>query len=493
MKECNVAEIRTVYSLDDTGVWGEPVRHKKPIILNDFHAAHPAKKGFPAGHVRVDRFLAIPVFYQDSIVATVGVANKESDYTEIDCLHLTLLTESVWIHIEQMKIEQERTHLQQQLLQSQKLEAVGRLAGGVAHDFNNMLGVIIGHTDLAMLHTPDDDPLRKDLNQIRNAANRSADLTRQLLAYARKQIAKPKVVNLNSLVETMQQMLRRLISEDIDLLWIPGEDLWPVRIDPAQVDQIVANLVVNARDAVDSAGSITIQTRNISVQEFDQIDHPERVPGDYVLLTVRDTGMGMSPETLERIFEPFYTTKEQGKGTGLGLATVYGIVRQNEGFIDVESVSGQGSCFSVYLRRHIDPQVAKEGSPAEPHLASGHETILLVEDEEVVLRLAQQMLEHLGYTVFTARTAGEAITRMREQAGAIDLLVTDVIMPSMNGRELKEQLEALHPGLKCLFMSGYPADVIARQGVLDEEIQFIPKPFTLNSLSEKVRLALNQK
>jgi PAS domain S-box-containing protein len=391
-----------------------------------------------------------------------------------------------------MQAEKEKERLQAQLLQSQKMESVGRLAGGVAHDFNNMLQAILGHVELGLLRTDPGHPVRASLEAIGRAAAHSADLTRQLLAFARKQTVAPQVLDLNDLVARTLQMLRRLIGEDIDLVWMPGAALWPLRIDPVQIDQILANLCVNARDAIVDVGRITIETENVTLDAEFCARHPECAPGAYVRLAVSDTGCGMTPEVMAHLFEPFFTTKGVGQGTGLGLATVYGIVKQNEGLVIVASQAGQGSTFTIYLPRHGagDP-VAAQPAAAAPKLPRGRgETVLLVEDEAAILELGREMLSALGYRVLAAASPSEALARAEDYAGRIDLLVSDVVMPGMNGREMARRLAARLPGLRCLFISGYTADVIAHRDVLEEGVLFLQKPFGMGDLALKVRQAL---
>ncbi|WP_408999260.1 PAS domain S-box protein [Syntrophus buswellii] len=393
---------------------------------------------------------------------------------------------------ERKRAEEEQDKLRAQFAQAQKMESIGRLAGGVAHDFNNMLGVIIGYTDLAFSRVDPAHPVAAGLQQIRKAAERSANLTRQLLAFARKQTIVPKVLDLNETLESMLKFLRRLIGEDIDLIWQPGNGLWPVNMDPSQIDQILANLCVNARDAIAGIGNITIETENVTLGESCRARHPDCVPGDYVLLAVSDDGFGMSGEILENLFEPFFTTKESGKGTGLGLATVYGIVKQNNGFIDVDSQEGNGSNFKIYLPRYKGrlEGLQEEGPEAPPR---GHETILVVEDEEAILKMNIMMLQELGYTALASSCPDDALRIAGEHPGEIHLLLTDVVMPRMNGLELSRSLLSLHPKVKCLFMSGYPADVIAQHGVLDKSLNFIQKPFSLRSLAVTLRGVLEKK
>ena len=386
----------------------------------------------------------------------------------------------------------ERNGMESQLKQAQKMESVGRLAGGVAHDYNNALSVIIGFTEMAIDGVDPTGPLRDDLDEVLKAANRATDITRQLLAFARKQTISPKVLDLNDNVESMLKMLRRLIGEDIDLVWSPGAGLWPVKMDPSQIDQIMANLCVNARDAIVGVGKVTIETENSTLDATYCADHPGFVPGEFVLLAVSDNGCGMDKEILDKIFEPFFTTKDVDKGTGLGLAMVYGIAKQNNGFVNVYSEPGQGTTIKIYLPRHGGKAVEiKRESTAQIPQGQG-ETVLVVEDDLSVLKLARQILEGLGYTVLTAGTTTEAIGLAEEHAGEISLLLTDVIMPEMNGRDLAQQLQALYPDLKHIFMSGYTANIIATRGVIDKGEHFIQKPFSRRDLAIIVRKVLDE-
>ena len=389
------------------------------------------------------------------------------------------------------RAKEENAKLEQQLQQSQKLESVGRLAGGVAHDFNNLLGVILGYSEMALMKIEPSHPHYDAFVAIRNASERSANLTRQLLAFARKQTIAPKVIDLNEAISGMLNMLQRLIGENIHLSWRPAPDLWLVKVDPSQIDQILVNLCINARDAINDVGNIGIETQNGVVDESYSAAHKEFVPGEYVRLVVSDDGAGMDKETVTHIFEPFYTTKELGKGTGLGLATVYGIVKQNNGFINVYSEPGQGTAFSIYLPRYRGEEgQALKGDVTGVMPSLGKGTILLVEDEPAILEMASLMLEELGYTVLAAGTTGEAIRLFKEHTDAIQLLMTDVVMPDMNGYDLSKKLSSLSPQLKCLFMSGYTANVIAHHGVLDEGMHFIQKPFSLPDLATKLQEVL---
>jgi len=386
----------------------------------------------------------------------------------------------------------EPLRLAAQFQQAQKMEAVGLLAGGVAHDYNNMLSVILGYAELALEKVDPVDPLHDDLQIIITAAKRSAGITRQLLTFARKQTIVPVVLDLNQTVETMLAMIRRLIGEDIDLAWLPKANLRPIKMDPTQVDQILANLCVNARDALAGPGKITIETGNVVFDAAYCADHLGFVEGAYVLLAVSDDGCGISKEVMGNIFDPFFTTKEEGHGTGLGLSTVHGIVKQNDGFINVYSELGNGTTFRIYLPQHMEQDAVSAQTKALDMPLSQGETVLVVEDESVLLMMAQMMLRKLGYQVLAAGTPSEAIELAKKHEGQIHLAITDVVMPEMNGRELAERLQALSLGLEILFMSGYPADVIARRGVLEAGVNFLQKPFSVHDLATKVREVLQE-
>ncbi len=389
--------------------------------------------------------------------------------------------------------EQEREKLQNQLTQAQKMESVGQLAGGVAHDFNNMLSVILGYAELALDQVDPSSSLYEDLLEINIAAKRSADITRQLLAFARKQTIAPIILDLNKAVESMLKMLQRLIGEDISLSWLPVSGIGQVKIDPSQLDQLLANLCVNARDAIAGVGKVTVETGMTTFDEAYCKDHPGFTQGDFTLLAVSDDGCGMDREVSLKIFEPFFTTKKVGEGTGLGLATVYGIVKQNDGFINVYSELGHGTTFYIYLPVHHGVSGAIQEKTTTKVNMGGAETILIVEDDAMVLKMGKNMLERLGYTVLTANTPAKAIEIAAENASRIHLVITDVVMPDMNGRDLADQLTTIDSDSKILFMSGYTADVIAHRGILDEGVCFIHKPFSIQDFAVKVREALEQK
>jgi len=384
--------------------------------------------------------------------------------------------------------KQRETELQ--LRQAHKMESIGQLAGGVAHEFNNKLQVILGHTEMAMTNIQPEDRLHKNLIEIQKAALYSATLARQLLTFARKQIITPEALNLNTTLEPILKMIQRLVGENITLVWLPTASLWPIEMDPSQIEQILTNLSMNARDAIYGTGEIHIKTANVTL---DQVPSAETCPpGEYVQLSFSDDGCGMNEETLSHLFEPFFTTKEVGQGTGRGLPTLYGIIQQNHGFITADSTLGKGSTFEIYLPRCADPKTEAEEKIPPPPSGDGHETILLVDDDPALLNLGRQMLEVLGYTVLAANLPDEAICLAKEHGGKIDLLLTDVIMPDMNGQDLATHLMGLRPDLKCLFMSGYTAEMIARDNVLLKDIPFIQKPFSTAELADKLHEVLDR-
>ena len=393
---------------------------------------------------------------------------------------------------ERKRAESERAELEGQLQQAQKMESIGRLAGGVAHDFNNMLQVILGNVDIAMTCVPTDNPAQGHLEEICNAAERSVALTRQLLAFARKQAIFPRVLDLNDALEGILKMLKRLIGEGVTLTWRPGQHVGPINIDPSQIDQILANLCVNARDAVESSGEITIETGNLTVSKQWNPGLPGITPGQYVWLSVTDNGCGMSSEVIPHIFEPFFTTKGANQGTGLGLATVYGIVKQNGGVINVKSEPHKGTSFTAYFPRYLGNDKNAESETQSKRPLQGHETLLLVEDETTILHLMSLTLKLHGYTVLSASTPEEALSLAENHSAAIDLLLVDVVLPKMNGWDLSRQILSRFPEAKCLFMSGYPVDAVAHHGVMDNPAHFLQKPFTVMSLAAKVRELLDQ-
>ena len=735
MKECTIVEYETTYQLSETGIWGEAVRQRKEIIVNDYHAANPLKKGYPKGHAPLHNFMTLPIFSANRIVAVVGLANKEQDYNQTDVLQIKLLMNSVWKEVEKKKSQDElkdmqsalhaslnelyvfdiktlkfdyvsrgaatnlgysntdlthmspldiisnidesrfrsileplisgkrsviyfegkhlrkdgseypievnlqlfkqknrnvilamivditskkwaekalianeksiknlnrefqaildaipdclyllsndlkvvwanqgagknfnvkpedlvgkkchelwfssnkqceicpvrkslktrelasktlqtpdgrtwdfrtvpitddkgnvqgvvqlgrdiseRNKLEEQLLHSQKMDAVGRLAGGVAHDFNNMLNVIIGYSEFAKDRVDPKTPLYHDLDEILSAAKRSISLTKQLLAFARKQTITPSVVDINRLISDLEKMLKRLIGENISLKFIPGNDIWSVKVDSSQIDQILANLSVNARDAIGAAGHITIETSNIHLEKDFPSKNVDFQPGDYVVINFSDSGEGIEKKVLDSIFEPFFTTKPKGEGTGLGLATVYGIVKQNRGMINVYSEVGRGTTFKIYLPRH-QGSLTKIQTSEKANQITGTETVLIVEDEVQFLILCKKWLSKRGFNVLSASCPSEAISIAKENSDKIQILVTDVILPEMNGNILGEKLKEIIPGLKTLYMSGYTSTAIEKQGITDIGKDFIQKPFNFSTFGQTIRSILDR-
>jgi two-component system cell cycle sensor histidine kinase/response regulator CckA len=385
----------------------------------------------------------------------------------------------------------DRRRLEEQLLQSQKMEAVGRLAGGIAHDFNNLLTAVAGYSELLLRELPEGDPLRESAEEIRQAGNRAAALTQQLLAFSRRQVLEPRVLDLNAVITGMERMLRRVIGEDVELMTALDPELWRARADPGQIEQAILNLVVNARDAMPRGGRLTLETANVELDEKFAGHYATIHPGPHVMLAVSDTGVGMDADLQARLFEPFFTTKEHGKGTGLGLSTTYGIVKQSGGSIWVYSEPGHGTTFKIYLPRCEEPLEDRAVPPPAREAAPGTETVLLVEDEPEVRRLVEKLLRLKGYRVLSAASPAEAVTISKRHEAAIELLLTDVIMPGMNGRELSRVLAANRPRMRVLYMSGYTDAAMSQQGILPPGTAFLSKPFTPEALSRKVRDVLD--
>src|SRR5438309_890380 len=417
------------------------------------------------GDYRVGEFSATPQLHDGRLVGILGIGR---DVTE-------------------------RVQLEQQLRQAQKMEAVGRLAGGIAHDFNNILTAITGYADLLLEDLGATDPRRQDADEIHKAADRAAGLTRQLLAFSRQQVLQPTVLEVNTLVSDLEKMLRRLLGEDVALSTRLAPTTGRVKADPGQLEQVIMNLAVNARDAMPNGGKLTLETANVDLDGAYAADHYPARAGPFVMLAVSDTGIGMSQETQVHMFEPFFTTKEKGKGTGLGLATVYGIIKQSGGFIWVYSEVGHGTTFKLYLPRVEElAERAAAPAPARTRPARGTETVLVVEDEAPVRNVARQVLERHGYTVLEAPSAEAALDIATRYSGTIHLLLTDVVMPGLNGRELASRLVDLRPDARVIFMSGYTDDAVTRHGVLEPGSAYVQKPFTPDAIARRVREVLDQ-
>jgi two-component system, cell cycle sensor histidine kinase and response regulator CckA len=618
MKECTVESPPLVYQLGKTGLWGEAVRQRRPILINDFQAPHPLKRGYPRGHIDLHRYLTVPVFRDDRIVAVVGVGNKEVPYTETDTLQLTLLMDTVWKETDRWKArdvlrqrentyraffdsirdpimvadpernivdcnpafsglfgyeldaikgkktalvyeskedyeamgkalkarigteeivstvrfkkrsgevfpgevqlsylkardgritgvvgqirdlserllaETRRSELEAQLLQAQKLEAVGRLAGGVAHDFNNLLTVILGYGEMALEDLQAGHPHHSLLKGICDAGNRARNLTRQLLAFSRKQVLEMQRLDVNTVVGGFEKLMRRVIGEDVLLKMALREAPVRVTADPSQLEQVLMNLAVNARDAMPEGGVLAIETGIVELDADDLSKKPGIEPGPYAMIAVSDTGVGMDRETLPQIFEPFFTTKESDRGTGLGLATSYGIIKQHGGDITVYSEPGRGTTFKIYLPMDLEEEAAEPRVAERRKPLMGTGTVLVVEDDPMVLRLACDLLRLAGYQVLQAANPAAALKEARSYGKPIDLILSDVILPGLKGPDMVEKVREIHPQARVVYMSGYAQDAISHNGLLEDDDLFLPKPFTAWSLREKVAEALGR-
>jgi PAS domain S-box-containing protein len=466
----------------------ETIDSGRATIVNEYlEMVHP---DFPSDHPGISNTLSVPIVEKGEVVAVLLVGNKRSPYDDNDAQWVGTLVDLVWDIVLRKKAAQSEMRHQSILLQIQKMELIGQLAGGIAHDFNNMLGVILGNAELALSIDDLDPSVEENLQEIYRAAERSAEMTSQLLAFARKQTAVPKVLNIDDAIGETLPILQRVVGEKVEIIWHRCGADCRVRIDPSQLDQILMNLCLNARDAMKGAGSIVIEAKRSRIDASGGQGNIYRIAGDYVMISVRDSGQGIAEKDKPHIFEPFFTTKVQGKGTGLGLSSVYGIVKQNRGFVDFESREGKGSTFQVYLplssKRHDSPMVESGG--ISDH--DSQQTILVVEDEPEILSLCRLMLEKSGYNVFAAACPSEAIMFAEDYSGHIDLLLTDVVMPEMNGTDLSSKLSAISPGFRVLFMSGYSADIVANHGVSNPLINVIRKPFTFKALADKVRETL---
>jgi len=491
--QCQVPDKEIIFPRKQWGgLWSRAMVDKKTLYFN---------KPFnvPKGHLPITRVLDVPIIHQDELIGNFIVGNKETDYNEND-KHLLENISDYIAPVLNARLQKDREaekskKLEAQLQQAQKLEAIGTLAGGVAHDFNNILSIIIGYAEIALMDVIKDEPLRLKIEGIKTAGEKAVSLTRQLLAFSRKQVIKPEVLNLNKVIKEMEKMLKRMIGENIEFQTILKPELWKVHMDSGQVDQIVINMAVNARDAMPDGGKLIVETANVNLDEnyFSKHGIEKDQPGSYVMIAVSDTGIGMDKETREHIFEPFYTTKGVGKGTGLGLSTVYGIAKQNNGFVWVYSEPGQGTTFKVYIPK-VKGDVKSEKNERLPVVdLNGSETVLIVEDDDSLRKLVRTALKQRGYKVLKAENGEDALRVSEAHDGLIDLLLTDVVMPKMSGKETAERMQPLYPQMKVIYMSGYTDDSIVQHGVLAPGLNFLEKPFTPESLAQKLREVLDKK
>ena len=475
----------------DFGVSADVIREKRAVIHND-HATlrHCNCKYSP--HHEATRELIVPVIRNDKVMATLEIGNKPVNYDEDDVRLVSMLTGVAWDIIAKKYAEESERKTQEALQHTQKMELIGRLAGGIAHDINNVLTAILGHAEIVIDDMGSDDPNIESLLNIRDSTMRAANLIQHLLAFARKQTILPEVMSLDAALGGEMPMLQKLVGEQVHFRWRPGAREAKIFLDPSQLDQIMTNLCANSRDAMTGAGSVTVETATVRVESSECFSgHPCQTPGHFAAISVIDTGCGIDKSVRPHIFEPFFTTKAVGKGTGLGLSTVYGIVKQNKGFLDCQSVPGKGTRFTVYLPLLDTPTIDSGAKPA--NCETGHESrkmILLVDDNPAIVQVIKSLLEKSGYAVLSATTPNEAIGIAAESGCAIDLLLTDVVMPEINGKELSEKLLAFCPDLKTLFMSGYTIDMTTLDGTADHETHFIRKPFRISELTQTISAIL---
>jgi len=477
-------------SFNEEELLADAIQKRELVINNTYNASPPC-----GGSMNVDpltkRILFIPLMQGSAVTALLCVGGKSYDYDEDDSMMVGALVNFAWDIVSRKRAELSEQKIQESLVQSQKMELIGQLAGGIAHDFNNMLGVILGNVEIALQHLDIEGPLLGNMKAILKVTEHSSTLCNQLITFSRKQCVMPLVLDLNSMVERMLAVLRRLIGENISLVWIPAHQRTSIKIDPAQIDLILGNLCVNSRDAIDDIGTITIETSRVHVCKAECANgHCCKVPGDYVTLSVTDNGCGIEKKDMPHLFEPFFTTKEKRIGTGMGLATIYGIIKQNGASIECMSEPGNGTTFTIWFPSHIGYAEPNESDLLVP-LCHNKEVILLVEDEPDILSICKLVLENGGYMVLEAASPSEAILIADAHKGEIQLLVTDVVLPDMNGCDLSKRVQKTSPNVKTLFMSGYSSDIVANEGVLDMGVNYLQKHFPIKALLVAVHKILN--
>jgi PAS domain S-box-containing protein len=489
---CTVRKPQTCYELAKTGLWGEAVRQRKPIMVNDYQAAHPLKKGYPDGHVQLLKFVTVPIFKGEHIVSVVGLANKETDYEQTDVLQISLLMEAVWKIADNMQAEEDRKKLQAQLQQAQKMEAIGTLAGGIAHDFNNILGAILGYAEIAQEDSPAGSMVRKDIDQVVKASHRAKDLVKQILAFNRQAETDQIPLQPGIIIKEALKMLRSSLPTTIDIQQDIDSEAGLILADPTQIHQVMVNLCTNAFHAMEeTGGTLTISLKKKTLSQNDLANEPRVQPGDFVQLSISDTGPGIALEVQEKMFDPYFTTKEVGKGTGMGLAIIHGIAKSYKGFINFNSKPGEGTVFHVYLPVIQDPAVHETEAVPVDFTQLGNERILFIDDEEILADVGKAMLERLGYRVTVKRNSIEALNTFQNQPNHFDLVITDQTMPGMTGSDLARRMLQIRPGMPIILCTGY-SSLMSKEKALSLGIKgFAFKPLAKNDIAALVRKVLD--
>ncbi len=488
---CTVTNPQTCYELAKTGIWGEAVRQRKPIIDNDFQTAHPMKKGYPEGHVQLSKFMTIPIFKGENIVSVVGLANKQTDYDQTDILQISLLMDSVWKVIENIQAEEEHKKMNMQLQHAQKMEAIGTLVGGIAHDFNNILGAIIGYAEMAEEDSPAGSMIKNDIEQVLKAGHRAKDLVKQILAFSRHADTERVPVQPAVIINEAIKMLRSSLPTTIAIQQNIDPESGYVLADPTQIHQILVNLCTNAFHAMEKTGgilSISLKKKCLHLSDFPSEFHVQ--PGVFVQLSIADTGSGISPDIKKKIFDPYFTTKEVGKGTGMGLAIIHGIAKNYGGFVTFDSQPGEGSVFHVYLPAIAD--VAQHETKSLDLIPVGNEHILFIDDEEILAEMGKQLLERLGYRVTVRQSSMEGLSTFQSQPEQFDLVITDQTMPGMTGFDLARRMIQIRPSIPIILCTGYSSQVSKGQAMSYGVRGFVMKPLTKKDIAVLIRKVLGE-